>query len=325
MGNSQQTRDSFLGQTSLLKALYSQRAALKYNINKYRIKQNYIMIGPDLKHEQARIKFSRFSARKLKEIRQILNTLQKPSKSLTNKSKFISKLEEVAKKNYLKFVEFQCPEQITLDESEKIKKIREHLKFLEGIRDEKRGVLNQNCEKLSEITKKGTEIAKKRSQLADLSHYYNFLKTSIQFLEHKTYLQVKKQALSISLEVPLLSHSIFVLKTSRDLVEKFKKRVNFLHSKLEKKSIVNESVINTMRYSADFFETEKKLDKTLETLKLKENTIEHKINNLRFQSIDCEENLSKDENFSSIKIEDFSDLPKNGRKHIHLSELPEDI
>jgi len=225
----------------------------------------------------------------------------------------------------LRFVNHQCPDQITMHESKKIDNIRKHLQFLRGIRDEKQRVFNQNCEKLNEITGKGTELAKKRSQLADLSHYYSFLKTSITFLEHKTYMQVKKQAHSISLEAPLLSHSIFVLKTSRDLVEKFKKRVNFLHSKLEKKSLVNEGVINTMRYSADFFETGKKLDQTLEALKSKQNTIEHKIHYIRTQSIDFEENLPKNENFPSIKIEDFSNITKNRSKHYHLSELPEDI
>lgn len=270
MGNSQITKDTLYSQSNLLRALYIRTSALKHSINEHRIKLNYHTISPDLKSGQTRLKLSRFSARKLIEIKQILKTLPRASNSKKLKSRFISKLEELQHKNYLKFVEFPCPEATMLKELRKNEDMKEHLRFLEGIKDGKLKEFEQNNEKLNEVTKKGVEISKKQNEIADLSHYYSFLKTRIQFLEQKMNMQVKRESIRVISQTVVPLQSVFVLRTSRELLEKYRKRVDYLVLRLDKRMALSDSKICSVRCSAESLDNERRLDEALEGLGWKE-------------------------------------------------------
>ena len=316
-------------QSLMLKALYVQRMAFKYQINVYVIKSNYKKIHVNRKHESDTLKLTKVTFKKLEELEHIFGKLSASARPKYIKSKFINKINSM-NHNTHSFIQIEDPESLISYETESINSLRLHQSKLEDYMQQLLQVQSKNSKKIEENQKKDIMISKVQNEIADMKHYNSFLNVTHEYLGKKRCVRARERRATWSNQSTHSIKALYLLRESKKQVRVYQDKIKDLNSRIDKKMLAHDKRYSEMRYSVDLFSHEKELERQLDELLSVEDRLSQSIKRLQktktHSSVSTYEDFSRDLNpcDSDKKVIKFTEfLHSLHRKRYHVSELPD--
>jgi hypothetical protein len=316
-------------QVTMLRAMYIQRSALRYQMNINIIHSNYKKIHINRKYEQESLKLYRINSHQLPELQQSLESLSNRKKPEFNEPKFISKLKNLLRlKDQPPFIDFESPAPLIIEEATQVQNLLNHIRNLGAYIEDLKRKKAENDKKIEENQKKDILIAKIVNEIADIKHYNSFLTVTHEYLGKKKSFRAKERRTTLMNNSSINVQSRYLLRESKKQVQVFRNKIEELNKRIEKKILMHDKRHSEMRYSADLFSHEKELERKLEDLHAVEDRLTEKIRRLRKNnsSVSTYEEERKDtKSITDQKITIFTEfLSSLHRKRYHVSEIPVD-
>jgi hypothetical protein len=237
MGNCSTNKESHsIQQMAYLRALYSQKLSLKYDIELQKMKENFDNIHLSMMQGDESLHFYTVVAKKIAEIHSLVGHVRKYGRKGQETSKFMQLLQhETEKKKNFSNINFAKPEDLIASDVKKVsqmeKKYQKLIKRLACLKE----VFEENNEKIDEKIRQSSDLIEVCSEIQDLRYYKSFLDSVKSFFRDKKLLDLNSKNSCSKIGVEEIPQTLFVLKQSRILVNEYRTKLEMLRERVDSK------------------------------------------------------------------------------------------